>query len=436
MIEPQKSELPHETEYFLDGAVECLDIDAGTRMVLIVFGDRARIDNILECREKWNPGLTGYDAKRDRAEVAARFSRFKAQRLAKCDQLTAYADELLAQLGPVYQLGSHMTAVSGLLTTLRAHASCYADRAMTDANEGGAMEDFDRRKLTWYQHEKRDKESTKRVSRKLRAPAWIKDYIERKPESYRMRALWHALNRRGVPKYTEAQLDAALTVFDAAYEQHRARIESAQRRALEAFRSEVTGQKKKVPYRIVKQERKVAKRAAIFAAGLLGASTVSAFAAGNPVHIEGERMIFEAQRRGTIHRCGHSALYLSLLDKSRAKLADLCFFIEGTPALDQLTGLALAVRAGEEDDILATANITKVAPAGVGHELLGERSKPVDRAAFVAGVIVFARHVPQDARRVRNEAYWQETKDIWIDILGVHVFNRKWKRVKGLSSWA
>ncbi len=441
MLDPQKSELPHETEYFLDGAVECLDLDAGTRVVLIVFGDRQRIQDIVEPRIPWSPGRVGADAPLDKVDTKARFSRFKAKRIAKCDQLTAHADELLTQLGPIYRLGAHITAVNNLLTSLRAHASCYADWAMTDANEGGAMEDYDRRKLSWHQHERRDKESTKRVSRKLHAPAWIKDYVERKPESYQMRAIWHTLARRGVPKYNESQLDAALGVFDAAYERHRERVAAAQQRAYDAFVADVTRAKapKKPPYRIVKQERKVAKRAAIFAAGLLGASTVSAFAAGQPVHIEGSNMVFEVKKRGTIHRVGHGSLDFAVLDKDRTKLADLCFFIEGTPAIDQLTGLALAVRAGEETEILDTANVIKVAPAGVGHELLGARSvqaepQIIPRAEWRNGVIMPVGHVPHDARRARNNAYFAETKDIWIETLGKHVFNREWKNVKGMMA--
>ena len=441
MLEPQKSELPHETEYFLDGAVECLDLDAGTRMVLIVFGDRQHIADIVEPRILWKAGPPGKDGF-EKAQDRSKFGRFKAKRLEKCDQLTSHADELLAQLDPVYRLGSHITAVNGLLTTLRSHAEVYADWAMTDACEGGAMEDYDRKKLTWYQHAARDREGTKRVARKLHAPAWIKRYVETHEESNRLRQLWHTLVRRGVPKFNESQLDAALTVFDAAYAQHRAKVQVAQQRAYDAFVAEVTadaavrkGYVKKPPYRILRQKRKVAKRAAIFAAGLLGASTVSAFAAGQPVHIEGQSMVFEVKKRGTIHRSGHASLELSVLDKGRTKLADLCFFIEGTPALDQLTGLALAVQAGEEKDILATANLTKVEPAGVGHELLGARSKPVElvpRAAFINSVIMPTNHIPQDARRARNDTYWAETKDIWINTLGVHVFNREWKNVRGM----
>ena len=444
MLEPQKSELPHETEYFLDGAVECLDLDAGTRMVLIVFGDRQRIADIVEAREPWKATPVGKDGA-EKAMDRARFERFKARRLAKCEQLTAHADELLTQLGPVYQLGAHITAVNSLLTALRGHASCYADWAMTDANEGGAMEDYDNRKLTWHQHEKRDKEGTKRVSRKLHAPAWIKDYVKRKKESYQMRAIWHTLTRRGVPKYDESQLDAALGVFDDAYARHRDRVNAARQRAMDAFIAETSAwskgvkEKKRVPYRILKQNRKVTKRAAVFAAGLLGASTVSAFASGQPVHIEGQHMVFEVKKRGALHRVGHAALELSVLDKGRTKLADLCFFIEGTPALDQLTGLALAVRAGEEKDILDTANVTKVAPAGVGHELLGARSKPVDQIETMRNHVaqygmIAANHVPHDARRARNDAYFEETKDIWIDALGRHVFNREWKNVKGMMT--
>lgn len=177
MLEPQKSELPHETEYFLDGAVENMDMDHGSRMALIVFGDRSRIEAIVEGRERFNPGPLG-DTKGDRAETAARFNRFKATRLAKCDQLTAYADEILAQCGPVYQLGAHLIAINGILTAVRGHAKHYADCAMINSLEGGNMASYDRRKRPWREHEKRDKQPTKRISRRLHAPTFIKRYVE------------------------------------------------------------------------------------------------------------------------------------------------------------------------------------------------------------------------------------------------------------------
>ena len=416
-LEPQKPELPHETEYWLDQAVEFGDMDAGTRMLLIIFGDRKRIESILEGREAW----TFPDALYNRVETHARFERFKMRRLRLNEQLIAHAEELLAQLEPIYRIGSHLTAMNGLLTSLRSTASYYAESAMVDSLEGGNQAAFNPNKYNWREQQTRDMAPTKRVSRRLHAPAFVKRYVEAQEESLHMRKLWHTLMRRGIPPYRTEEAQAAQAIFDDAYELHRTRVTAAQDRALASFIGELRAPE---PHRIQKQKRKSAKRAALFAAGLLGASTISAFASGKPVHIEGQSMVFEVRKRASIHRIGHAALDIAVLDKSRTKLADLCFYIQGSPTIDQLSGIALSVQAGEEREVLATANITRVTPAGVCHELLGERTKPAIYA-------LTGRAEPDTLRRMRNDRYWAETRSVWIDTLGVYVFNREWKKFKG-----
>lgn len=450
MLEPQTSELPHETEYFLDSAVECLDLDHGARMTLITFGDRARIAEILEGR-----ALRGRAAPLDMAgtaEAKARYARFKALRLGRCVELTAYADEILTQLGPKYRIGAHITAVRGLLTEVARHAEIYADWAVSDSYEGGYLERFNRRVYTRWRQEARDRDGTKRTGRKLRSPAFIKRYIVAREESLRLRACWHAIARRGVPKFTDADLAEGITVFDAAFEEHRARLREAERRAEAAFWVDFnrdaearTNPEPKVVIKVKKsflreraQRRKTIKRAAMLAAGFLGASAVSAFANGKPVLIEGREMAFEVSKASHLARIGHGAVRLAVLDTARARLAELCFYIEDTPALDQLVAIDLAVRAGEEREILSTANVTKIEAAGVGHALLGARGvpepelQPVRRAAWRNGVIVPAGPTRQELQHARNTAYFAETKDLWIDTLGVYTFNRDWKSVKGM----
>ena len=419
-LEPQTSELPHETEYLLDQAVEFGDMDGGTRMLLITFGDRKCIEDILEGREPWTLPDTLYN----KTETHARFNRFKARRLRLNEQLTAHAEELLAELDPVYRIGAHLTAINGLLASLRSTAHYYSESAMVDSLEVGNLAPFSERKHNWREQTQRDNAPTKRISRRLHAPAFIKRYVEGQEESLHMRKLWHTLKRRGIPEYCAEEAQMAQAIFDVAYERHRARVQTAQDRALASFIASVS-LREEVPHYAQKQRRKSAKRAALFATGLLGASVVSAFASGKPVHIEGQSMVFEVKKRASIHRVGHAALDLAVLDKSRVKLAELCFYIEKAPAIDQLSGIALSVQAGEEREVLSTANITRVTPAGVVHELLGERTKPVIWS-------LTGRADPHTLRQMRNGRYWAETQSVWIDTLGVYVFNRDWKRFKGM----
>ena len=148
-LEPQTSELPHETEYWLDQAVEFGDMDTGTRMLLITFGDRKRIEDILEEREPWKLPDTLYS----KVETHARFNRFKARRLRLNEQLTAHAEELLTQLEPVYRIGAHLTAINGLLASLRSSANYYSESAMVDSLEGGNLAPFRERKYNWREQQ-------------------------------------------------------------------------------------------------------------------------------------------------------------------------------------------------------------------------------------------------------------------------------------------
>jgi hypothetical protein len=85
---------------------------------------------------------------------------------------------------------------------------------------------------------------------------------------------------------------------------------------------------------------------------------------------------------------------------------------------------------GEERELIATANLTKIAPAGVGHPLLAGRQ---DRREIIQNGLnaLFPDH--ERTRRARNATYWAETKDLWTETLGTYVFNRDWKHIKGIG---
>ena len=113
---------------------------------------------------------------------------------------------------------------------------------------------------------------------------------------------------------------------------------------------------------------------------------------------------------------GHMGLHVTAAcPTTGVRLADLCVYHENTPALDQLTALSLAMQAGEEDEILKTANLSRVTDAGRAHPLILERG------------IAERRVRRYDEVREKNEAYWLETKQMWTDTLGVFVLGRMWR---------
>ena len=429
MLEPQTTELPDQTEHFLDGAVEASELDMGSRMVLIVYGDRERINGIVEGQHVLpaEDGVVYMDCAQGRRRII--------ERQQKGEALMAYASELLADLDPLHRAGAALLGTAGLRTVLDGLAKCFAGWAIEDSCEGGALEPFSRAKLTFYQHEKRDRAPSKKAGRRLHAPKWVRRYVDHhaKEGPAGMRQLWNVIKAR--PSETGVDPDAAWTVFDEDYARMRDRLRQRERVMMARIMTEgaITPRPRKITYKekaALRQKRKVAVRSAIFAAGLLGVETVSAFASGRTVHLTGQEAVLQIAKRGSIYAGGHSALEIALLDTKREKLADLCLYVENTPAFDQLAALALAMEAGEERELIATANLTKIAPAGVDHPLLKGRMDI--RHARVIGLDQH-RFGNDNARQIRNATYWDETKELWIETLGTYIFNRNWKHIKGIG---
>ena len=113
---------------------------------------------------------------------------------------------------------------------------------------------------------------------------------------------------------------------------------------------------------------------------------------------------------------GHGGVILTAVDpNSKRKLANMCLYHDKTPALDQLTAIALAVSAGEEAEIMQTANLSRVTAAGRAHPLVQQRGHGE------------ARWRPRDDVARKNEAYWQDTRDVWTECIGVFVLGRMWR---------
>ena len=223
MLEPQTIELPDQTEHFLDGAVEASELDMGSRMVLIVYGDRDRINGIVEGRHVLpaEDGVFYMDTAQGR--------RWIIERQQKAEALMAYAGELLPQLDPLRRAGAALLGTAGLRTVMDGLAECFAQWAIEDSCEGGSLEPFNRAKLTPWQHEKRDRAPSKKASRRLHAPKWIRRYVDHhaKEGPAGMRQLWNVIKAR--PSETSVDHAAAWTVFDEDYERMRDRLRQRER---------------------------------------------------------------------------------------------------------------------------------------------------------------------------------------------------------------
>lgn len=148
--------------------------------------------------------------------------------------------------------------------------------------------------------------------------------------------------------------------------------------------------------------RRVVKRALRTALRVLPAPEISKFARGETIRIEGGTLDLLIERSGSLAGIGPHQLDITVAERGGKRLADLCLYIDGTPALDQLTGLALAMAAGEEQEILRDANLIRVYPAGEQHPLLVGRKRGRVRAIRDVDNVV----------RLRDE-YVERTKFRW-----------------------
>lgn len=391
-MQPRRFAPDPAVEYFLDCAAEAGEMDACSHMTLRLYGNDAAILAII------NPVTTHFRERRQ-----------------KCLRLAALADDILPLIpekrrGGLIRAGFHSCSYE-----LLGLAEVLAGWAMEDSIEGGCLDPWKDRPRN------RNGVTFKRTDRRLRSPKFMRNYVKKEGPDVASHlidltkvmltraARWGVDHDPSVRRDYLAQLN------------HRAVLTRAKNR------------------RKAKAERKMIVRSLSTAISVLGRETVSAFVRGEEVRLIGEQTMLTIRKRGSLSDFGHGCLSVGMADRSGARLADLCTYIEGTPTLDQLTGFALWMAAGEEEAVLQRANIVTLEPAGRNHPLLvkraaGQRGAAVQELAQMLGPDAAARvqalvdrperrrgGLTWDEKRARNQSYWEETKGEWIEALLVLV---------------
>jgi hypothetical protein len=125
-------------------------------------------------------------------------------------------------------------------------------------------------------------------------------------------------------------------------------------------RSYTAGQRAKLVAKARRKHQSVLKKSSAFLSRLIGTNNVTMFVGGKSIRVEGQRFVFELKKANILAE-NHGALSISVLDKeSDRRLFDLCWYVERTPALDQISALVMAVRAGEEDEIIRVGNMFSI----------------------------------------------------------------------------
>jgi hypothetical protein len=391
----QATPLAHEHQYFIDCALESGEISAACHNALSLWADAGRVDAVIESEGRPRAG-------------------WRKSRKAICLALEDYALALLLSRPAHVQRAAMACALIHARQVIVELAEFAADWNFEDATTGGVWlcdDEF------W---------PTPRALRRLMSPRAIRRYVKLDDSSIRhARDIADRLRRLPWPE-TLQEAGLILDLLNGAREELRRKHEIAAREIAER----VFARERRAPYRIIRRERRAQRktivRAAGIAAALLGASTVSAFARGEPVALHGETMTLEARAARGLGTVGHGACALTLRSPEGVELGKLCCFFEKTPALDQLAAFALHMAVGEERAVLDAGNLYSLRPEAIAHPLLAER---IGRLAAAAEQMRPTRHERQRAAKVR---YFAGTRDVYVEAVREFIWGRDARRLARL----
>ena len=392
----QRDPLPPEVDYFLDAANEADEIGTFAHAALNLLGDRQVVKKII-----------------DRIMPNGNYIRGRGQ---KCLDLDAYAHELVADLAPHEQRSFVACGMRWEPLHLVRIAEYLIHYNFEDTTRGGCALPYRR-----YRRHDDAYDPTPRARRKLYAPASIRRYVKAEDQSVPMSRTM-AGRLRQLPAALPA--DSAL-VNDLRLEQREAyrveyhaakmRFEAEQRRKYGTYGS------------VTPKDRKVARRAALFCAGLLGAEAVGAFARGEAIALPAQDYTLQVARSRSVASVGHGALDVRLCLPDGTRMANICVYFDGTPALDQLAAIAMHVRAGAAGEIIKTGNLFNISNEGASHPVVKERMARIPAFDAAAVERMMHRGVSQsehDRQLAAMRRYQADVLPVYVRALRDHVWGR------------
>ncbi len=409
--EIRRSEFPPDVQHVLDNMIENDHLDDGTYAVIKLYAPHRQVMDLVD------------ETPQRRATYVTPLGL----------ALMAIADDILQRLPHEIAGGYAFASAKWLQERCDRISEVICNWAHEDETTGGAMKAFrDRPRLLMSGH------PSPRTARRLHAPGFIDRQVKRTPEVAELRQIANIILDRVARIPVAYRIDTMHDQMVAFAEQR----EDARRAALAAFgAAEIaapTGRSSS-PLRTAaarkrqRRERQIIKRATKTATQFLEPADVSAFARGEAVRLAGREVDLMVSAGGRLGREGHSGVEVTCVEHtSGERLADLCVYIKDTPALDQLTGFALLMGAGDEKEILRTANVIRVHAAGKEHPLLKERidQRLRERAANPGNwTTIYGRDRRNNitVQREIRAAYLADTGKIWRDRTCVHVLGRRAK---------
>lgn len=347
----------HRAQHFLDGCAEYNDVNGSILTAVSLYGNPDRVNHIVD-RNRTTPGMVMWNEDRTRVKWDGESTEDKHE------ALTNYAlEELFPQIDEPRRKGLVWRGLLCELDYLETQAEWLADCALGDMVEGGCL-------IKWRQHRRLDVRGKmyKNDIARLHSPNYIRHYIKQHYDPRRdLGQLDTARERWGMMTALEAKYGA--TDDDAVH----LRILNDIGALWARFNSQI----RQAALRTVpdKKRRKILKRAAALVVAILGASTMTALARGEPIVIPGQKFDLQLIVPDLLQK-GHGGINVSVFDKDkRHSLAKLCVYVKDTLAIDQVVSMALHMQSGLEDEILKTANVTDYENGGDEHPIFVERAR-------------------------------------------------------------
>lgn len=363
------------SRHFLECAFQDLDIDAFTMLGCLIHANPVDVDTAV------GTGLV-------------HGSGWKQDKDARIASLLDIADAAVSGADKVRR---EILVAAGLISVrwiIDEVSEVLARWAITDAAVGGCMEPF--RRPGHYRLTRSD-DLTLRLSRRLVSPKFIKRYVRSSDTADAAVKIASRAARRYV------SVGSPPLVMPVRWGELYRDLRNANAIASPSIRAR----------RASPRFRKILSAAATTAAAVIGTTAVSALARGDTVRVDGPTASVDISRlRGSsLGDVGHGALSVSMVDPaSGAKLADLCVYVPGVPALDQVTCVALHVQSGDEADVLRSANLVSVTDAGFADPLISRRAEQQG----ISRLVNSSNDVP-GYERVKRAAdrYWEDTGRLW-----------------------
>lgn len=397
-MEVQRYPVSNEARYFLDCACEYEEVDSTTYFTMLLYAPRDQIDEIV-----------------NRPPSEGLFSSL-AERRAMCDDLARLATRILRQL-PHDRAGKLIhTGLSEVPLRIKTIAEHMASWALTDATRGGCEISV---RPIW--RENRKGAPTAKVIRQIVSPRWVKRYVRKNSTAIELkRILPFVLDRAGIVPSGYIVDGLEEIQKDCMDQKERARAAMLDAFDLNLHEAALLRKARQPEPKHKRRKRhKTIKRAAMLAAGLLGAATVSAFARGEDVVLPGIEADLSVRLTRSCSSLGHGAVSTDLLTKDGKHLSGLCVYFDNTPALDQLVAFKLHLDAGLEKELIESANLFAVGEEARDNPLVAERVRNRPDYDYINPVL---RSEFEDNRR---ERFFEEHGDVWIRSIAVFALGVK-----------